>query len=179
MADDAQPSADPNPVVFVDVAIADAPAGRIHIELFRHVAPRTADNFRQLATGECTRDGKPIGYKHAPFHRVMKGFMCQGGDFVNADGTGCTSIYGNTFDDETFALSHDAPGLLSMANSGPNTNGCQFFITCDACPWLDGKHVVFGRVIDGMLTVRKMEAVSVGANSKPTLPILITECGEM
>ena len=105
--------------------------------------------------------------------------MIQGGDFVRGDGTGCMSIYGDKFDDENFDLKHTGPGLLSMANSGPGTNGCQFFITCDACDWLDGKHVVFGKVIDGMLTVRKIENVTVGANSKPKLPISITQCGEM
>ena len=98
---------------------------------------------------------------------------------MRGDGTGCMSIYGDRFDDENFELKHDVPGLLSMANSGPNTNGCQFFITCDACDWLDDKHVVFGKVIDGMLVVRKIENVTVGAQSKPKLPIMVTQCGEM
>jgi len=105
--------------------------------------------------------------------------MCQGGDFVKGDGTGCISVYGDKFDDENFDLKHTGPGLLSMANSGANTNGCQFFLTCDACDWLDNKHVVFGKVIDGMLTVRKIENVAVGANSKPKLPIVISQCGEL
>ena len=105
--------------------------------------------------------------------------MIQGGDFVKGDGTGCLSIYGDKFDDENFELKHTGPGLLSMANSGPGTNGCQFFITCDASDWLDNKHVVFGKVIDGMLTVRKIENVTVGANSKPKLSCQIVQCGEL
>ena len=107
--------------------------------------------------------------------------MLQGGDFVNGDGTGCTSIYGENFDDENFDIKHTGPGIMSMANSGPGTNGCQFFITCEKCEWLDGKHVVFGKLVDGpsLLTVRKLENVSVGANSKPKLQCVISECGEL
>lgn len=112
--------------------------------------------------------------------QIIKGFMIQGGDFVKGDGTGALSIYGSRFEDEKFKGKHTGPGLLSMANSGTNSNGCQFFITCGACAWLDGKHVVFGRVLgDGMLTVRKLEAVSTGPNNKPKLPCVITECGEL
>ncbi len=140
--------------------------------------PKTAENFRQFCTGEYRKLGKPVGYKGSPFHRVIKGFMCQGGDYLKSDGTGCQSIYGEKFEDENFNRKHTEPGLLSMANSGPNTNGCQFFITCDKCDWLDNKHVVFGKVVEGMLTVRKIENVSVGANSKPKLPIVISQCGE-
>jgi peptidyl-prolyl isomerase H (cyclophilin H) len=107
--------------------------------------------------------------------------MLQGGDFVRGDGTGSTSIYGEKFEDENFVIPHDQAGLLSMANSGQNTNGCQFFITCNKCEWLDGKHVVFGRVIDpnSMLTIRKIENVSVATGNRPKLPVIITECGEM
>ena len=100
--------------------------------------------------------------------------MCQGGDFINADGTGSRSIYGDKFDDESFTLQHDKAGLLSMANSGPNTNGCQFFITAQPCPFLDGKHVVFGRVVDGLLTLRKMENVATGANNRPKMAVRVT-----
>ena len=127
------------------------------------------------------KNGQPVGYKGCSFHRLIKGFMLQGGDFVKGDGTGCISIYGEKFQDENFDLKHTGPGILSMANSGKDTNGCQFFLTCDKCEWLDGQHVVFGRVIDNpsLLTLRKLENVSVGANSKPKLPCAISECGEL
>ena len=104
---------------------------------------------------------------------------CIGGDFVKGDGTGSASIYGPSFGDENLKLKHDSPGLLSMANSGPATNGCQFFITCAKCEFLDGKHVVFGKVVDGLLVVRKIENIPVGANSRPKLPVVVTQCGEM
>jgi peptidyl-prolyl isomerase H (cyclophilin H) len=143
--------------------------------------PRTAENFRQFCTGEWRPKGTPVGYKDALFHRVMKDFMVQGGDFMHHNGTGTTSIYngGAVFADESFEHKHTSPGLLSMANSGPNKNGCQFFITCNKCEWLDGKHVVFGQVIDGMLTVRKMENVPTGMANVPKLEIKITQCGQM
>jgi peptidyl-prolyl isomerase H (cyclophilin H) len=121
-----------------------------------------------------------VGYKDTNFHRIIKDFMCQGGDFIKGDGTGCLCIYGTKFDDENFTARHTGPGLLSMANSGVNTNGCQFFLTTGKAEWLDGKHCVFGRVVgDGMLTVRKMEHVPCGPNNKPSLTVKITECGEM
>ncbi|KAM7099792.1 peptidyl-prolyl cis-trans isomerase H isoform 1-T1 [Molossus nigricans] len=146
-----------NPVVFFDVSIGGQEVGRMKIELFADVVPKTAENFRQFCTGEFRKDGVPIGYKGSTFHRVIKDFMIQGGDFVNGDGTGVASIYRGPFADENFKLRHSAPGLLSMANSGPSTNGCQFFITCSKCDWLDGKHVVFGKIIDGLLVMRKIE----------------------
>uniref|UniRef100_A0A7I4KLG1 Peptidyl-prolyl cis-trans isomerase n=1 Tax=Brugia malayi TaxID=6279 RepID=A0A7I4KLG1_BRUMA len=133
----------------------------------------------QFCTGEYRRDGVPVGYKNAQFHRVIKDFMIQGGDFVNGDGTGMTSIYGSKFRDENFDLEHSGPGILSMANAGPDTNGCQFFITCAKCDFLDKKHVVFGRVLDGLLTVRKIENVPTGQNNKPKIPIVITQCGQL
>ncbi|KAJ1509951.1 cytochrome P450 monooxygenase 7 [Coelomomyces lativittatus] len=120
-----------------------------------------------------------MGYKNATFHRIIKDFMIQGGDFIKGDGTGRWSIYGDTFPDESFHHPHTEAGLLSMANSGPNTNGCQFFITCSKAEFLDGKHVVFGKVIDGLLTLRKIENVMTGPNNRPKLPVVITECGEM
>ena len=170
-----------NPVVFFDITIGGQPSGRILMELYKDVCPKTAENFRQLCTGEFKLNGVPIGYKNSAFHRVMKDFMVQGGDFLKGDGTGSLSIFGEKFADENFDLKHDTPGLLSMANSGPNTNGCQFFITCAKCDWLDGKHVVFGKVLDqaSMLVVRRAENVPVVANNKPRLPIIISECGEM
>ena len=210
-----------NPVVFFDVTIGGLEAGRVKMELFADVAPRTSENFRQLCTGEFRKSGQPlgellevrlvddlggldggpdatraamaltvtilppvpmhtflfflfIGYKHCKFHRVIKDFMIQGGDFLKGDGTGCLSIYGTRFDDENFKATHTGPGLLSMANSGPNTNGCQFFVTCGKCEWLDGKHVVFGRVLgDGLLVIRKVENVQCGPNNKPRLVSMI------
>jgi len=173
-------AADPNnPVVFFDCTMGGHPIGRIKMELFANIAPRTCENFRQLCTGEHRKGGVPLGYKGTTFHRVIKEFMIQGGDFVKGDGTGKMSIYGTTFDDETFQLKHTGAGLLSMANSGANTNGCQFFVTCGPAEWLDGKHVIFGQVIDGMKVVRMVENVSVGANSKPTIPCVISECGQL
>ncbi|KAK0525325.1 Peptidyl-prolyl cis-trans isomerase-like 1 [Tilletia horrida] len=170
------------PVVFFDISIGDnppQPAGRIKMELFSDIVPKTAENFRQLCTGEFRPNHQPVGYKGAIFHRIIKDFMCQGGDFVNADGTGGVSIYGDKFADENFEVKHSGPMLLSMANSGPNTNGSQFFITCAPAEYLDGKHVVFGKVIDGSLTVRKMENVPTGANNRPRMTVRIAECGEM
>jgi len=150
------------------------------MELFAHVVPKTAENFRQFCTGECRKDGVPLGYKGAGFHRVIKDFMIQSGDFVNGDGTGATSIYGGgRFADESFTLKHDSAGILSMANSGKDSNGCQFFITCTPCEFLDGKHVVFGRVLDGLLVVRKIENVPTGPSNKPKIPIVISQCGEL
>ncbi|XP_068143759.1 peptidyl-prolyl cis-trans isomerase H [Drosophila tropicalis] len=168
-----------NPVVFFDIAVGTTEIGRIIFELFADAVPRTAENFRQFCTGEYRPDGVPIGYKGASFHRVIKDFMIQGGDFVQGDGTGVTSIYGIKFPDENFTLKHDSPGLLAMANSGKDTNGCQFFITCAKCNFLDGKHVVFGRVLDGLLIMRKIENVPTGPNNKPKLPIIISQCGQM
>ena len=126
------------------------------------------------------RNEQPTGYKDSTFHRVMKDFMIQGGDFLNHDGTGKFSIYGTTFEDENFQYKHDQAGRLSMANSGPNSNGCQFFITCAKADWLDNKHVVFGKVLDGssMLTVRKCEAAPVNGTS-PRIPLRIVQCGEL
>ncbi|KAK3025643.1 hypothetical protein RJ639_040629 [Escallonia herrerae] len=180
-----------NPIVFFDVTIGTIPAGRVKMELFADIAPKSAENFRQFCTGEYRKAGLPVGYKGCQFHRVIKDFMIQAGDFLKGDGTGCVSIYGSKFDDENFIAKHTGPGLLSMvctiANSGPNTNGCQccllplqFFITCAKCDWLDNKHVVFGRVLgDGLLVIRKIENVATGPQNRPKLPCVIAECGEM
>ncbi|RKP07963.1 cyclophilin-like domain-containing protein [Thamnocephalis sphaerospora] len=167
------------PIVFFDVSIGNQPIGRLKFELFADKCPKTAENFRQLCTGEFKKNGVPQGYKGCTFHRIIKDFMVQGGDFLKGDGTGSMSIYGMEFPDENLTLCHEGPGLLSMANSGKDTNGCQFFITCQRCDFLDGKHVVFGRLLDdGMLTLRKMENVPT-VNDVPKLPVVITECGEM
>ncbi|XP_030843110.1 peptidyl-prolyl cis-trans isomerase H [Strongylocentrotus purpuratus] len=168
-----------NPVVFFDITIGGQDIGRMKVELFADVVPRTAENFRQLCTGEFKKNNMPTGYKGATFHRVIKDFMIQGGDFIKGDGTGTVSIYGSNFMDENFKLKHDGPGLLSMANSGPGTNGCQFFVTCAKCDFLDGKHVVFGKVIDGLLVMRKIENVPTGPNNRPKIPVLVSQCGEM
>ncbi|MEZ4451588.1 MAG: peptidylprolyl isomerase [Nannocystaceae bacterium] len=169
-----------NPRVFFDITIGGQPAGRIVFELFADVTPKTAENFRALCTGEkgVGRSGKPLHYKGSGFHRIIQQFMCQGGDFTRGNGTGGESIYGEKFADENFKLKHTEPGLLSMANAGPGTNGSQFFITTVPCPWLDGKHVVFGKVVEGHEVVRAMEAV--GSRQGPTSkPVVIDECGQL
>ncbi|TGO65192.1 hypothetical protein BOTNAR_0080g00250 [Botryotinia narcissicola] len=170
-----------NPLVFFDITIGGEPLGRIQFELFADVVPKTAEIFRQFCTGETKNHlGRPQGYKGSKFHRIIKDFMCQGGDFLNGDGTGSTCIYGlSKFDDENFTHKHTEPGLLSMANAGPNTNGSQFFITTVPTPFLDNKHVVFGKVVDGMDVVRKMENTRTNPKDAPQLPVVISLCGEM
>ncbi|MGK5547569.1 peptidylprolyl isomerase [Streptomyces sp. URMC 127] len=161
--------------VYFDITINDEPAGRINFNLFDDVVPKTAENFRALATGE-----KGFGYAGSSFHRVIPAFMLQGGDFTAGNGTGGKSIYGEKFADENFKLKHDRPGLLSMANAGPNTNGSQFFITTIVTDWLDGRHVVFGEVADedSMKLVKKIEALG-SQSGKTQAKITIAASGQL
>ncbi|CAM2108710.1 peptidyl-prolyl cis-trans isomerase A [Lepidochelys kempii] len=162
-----------NPIVFFDIAANDEPLGRVTFELFADKVPKTAENFRALTTGE-----KGFGYKGSCFHRIIPGFMCQGGDFTCHNGTGGKSIYGEKFADENFILTHSGPGILSMANAGPNTNGSQFFICTAKTEWLDGKHVVFGRVKDGMKVVEAMSGLG-SREGKTKKKVTISNCGQL
>ncbi|KAK8793079.1 hypothetical protein WA538_000724 [Blastocystis sp. DL] len=169
-----------NPLVYMDFSANGKDMGRIVFELRADVVPKTAENFRALCTGEkgVGKSGKKLHYKGCTLHRIIPQFMCQGGDFTMGNGMGGESIYGERFPDENFNLKHDGPGLLSMANCGPNTNGSQFFITTVPCPWLNGHHVVFGEVKKGMNVLKSLE--NLGTESgQPMKTVAITDCGEL
>lgn len=166
---------------FFDVSLEGEAIGRVVFGLYGKQVPKTVDNFRALCTGEkgSGKSGTPLHFKGSVFHRIIPGFMCQGGDFTTGDGKGGESIFGNDFEDESLRVKHSKPGILSMANKGRHTNGSQFFITTAATPQLDGRHVVFGEVLEGFQeVVTKMEAVGSesGATSRR---VEITNCGEL
>merc|ERR1712118_442179 len=165
---------------FFDMTVGGASAGRCVFELYQDTVPKTTENFRALCTGEkgTGKSGKPLHFKGSAFHRVINNFMCQGGDFTAGNGTGGESIYGAKFADENFQLKHTVPGVLSMANAGPGTNGSQFFLCTVKTDWLDGKHVVFGSVTNGMDVVKAIEAVG-SQSGKTSQPVVIADCGQM
>ncbi|CAM6129144.1 unnamed protein product [Calypogeia fissa] len=169
-----------NPKVFMEVKIGGKVVGRMVMELYADTNPKTAENFRCLCTGErgLGQSGKPMHYKECLFHRIIPSFMCQGGDFVKGNGTGGESIYGHKFPDENFTRKHDKPGVLSMANSGPNTNGSQFFLCTVPTPWLDGKHVVFGQLIEGLEVMKEMEKMGT-TRGETKKAVMISNCGQL
>lgn len=168
---------DTNLYPYFDISINNYPEGRIIFQLFDEDVPKTCLNFRYLCSHGFNENKNKPAFQNSSFHRIIKDFMIQGGDFTNGDGTGGMSIYGKKFEDENFNLQHNQPGLLSMANSGPNTNGSQFFITLKETPWLDNKHVVFGIVMKGFDIVKKIEDLDTTENDKPVYNVEIVNCG--
>lgn len=170
-----------NPHVYFQIKLGDEDLGRVVMQLYMDIVPKTAENFRCLCTGEkgMSDMGTPLHYKDCTFHRVIQGFMIQGGDFTNHDGTGGISIYGEKFADENFKIKHTKKGLLSMANAGPGTNGSQFFITCATTAHLDDKHVVFGHVVEGMDVVEQVEKTPCDTQDRPDAKVVISDCGQM
>ncbi|CAO3630464.1 unnamed protein product [Mucor hiemalis] len=168
------------PKVFFDVAVNGKPTGRMTFKLFSDTVPKTAENFRALCTGEkgIGKSGKALHFKGSAFHRIIPGFMAQGGDFTMGDGRGGESIYGHKFNDENFTLKHEGKGVLSMANAGPNTNGSQFFITFDDTPWLNGNHTVFGQISEGNDILELLEQYG-SQSGRPTAKIEIVDSGEL
>lgn len=161
---------------FFDIDIDGKDVGRITFDLYGEDAPKTVKNFASICTGDTVVDDKVLHYKDSIFHRVIPNFMIQGGDITHGNGMGGMSIYGSRFEDEPFKLKHTTPGLLSMANAGPNTNGSQFFITTVATPWLDGRHVVFGKVSSGLDIVTKIESEG-SSSGRPKKKITIKNSG--
>lgn len=167
-----------NPIVFLDISVGGVKAGRMTFELYADTVPKTAENFRCLCTGE---KGEGLAYKASPFHRIITGFMAQGGDFTSGNGTGGKSIYGKKFADESFrgkAGKHTGFGCLSMANAGPDTNGSQFFICTANTDYLNGKHVVFGKLIDGEQVLKRIESVG-SMSGIPKQKVVIEDCGQV
>ena len=168
--------------VFFDIDIDGSPdkSGRVVLGLFGDTVPKTAENFRALCTGEkgTGKAGKPLHYKNSIFHRIIPNFMIQGGDFTDFNGRGGESIYGEKFADENFDIKHSEPFYLSMANAGPNTNGSQFFITTVKTPWLDGRHVVFGKVLEGQDIIKNVEAIG-STSGQPSKTVTVKDSGEL